>query len=175
MLRAKASLVRAVGSDIGRVFTRSFGRSWGVVKDLHFGWFVIVPVMSSAGSVTLGTALYSALWMAPSIAFLAALTFFGTSSLLNSRVIPRLTQHWSDRLLGLFAERLPRVFPPPRRYLPLPAPSARATASDGWLSAAAARAGREPEGAATAGPQPLAKRATPVLHGPIRASAPPPG
>ncbi len=111
MLRAKASLVRAVGSDIGRVFTRSFGRSWGVVKDLHFGWFVIVPVMSSAGSVTLGTALDSALWMAPSIAFLAALTFFGTSSLLNSRVIPRLTQHWSDRLLGLFADRLPRVFP----------------------------------------------------------------
>ena len=99
MRRVGSFLVRIVRSDIGRVFTRSITRSYGVVKDIHFA------------SLTFGTARESGFWMAPGIAFLAALTFFGTSSLLHSRLIPRLTERWSDRLFGLFAERLPRVFP----------------------------------------------------------------
>ena len=100
---SKRGIRSAAGNHARKVF--------GVIKDLHFGWFVVIPIVSSSGSVVAGLASQTGY-------LVVALAIFGACSFFASRVrddtsktvsaLKRLLLKLYAKVSGIFERRVPR-------------------------------------------------------------------
>ena len=93
--------IRSAGVTYGR-------KTFGLAKDLHFGWFVIIPILSSVGSIAAGLAaqtgyLVIALALFAACSFLASIFRADTSPAVAA--LNRRLQNLGSKLPSLFKKR----------------------------------------------------------------------
>ena len=71
---------------IGHAFLKSLGKGWSFFKDIHFGWYVLVPVISSTSAFGEAAAILA--WGSVVVFLLALIVFAVLDSLFVDEASP---------------------------------------------------------------------------------------